>query len=96
MVNATPQPQPAAAEHPSRLSLSRVLELVLQKSPRDHSSVTLTRNAKGITQIEVVVRTGDGDACTTPDEAMAKAIELYDQARGLYPFQEEPAGGESS
>jgi hypothetical protein len=78
-------PDVPAAEPPRRLSLSAIVELLLQKSPRDHSSVTLSRNAKGDTQIEVVVRTGDDAEVTTPAEALAEAVRLYDSLREKYP-----------
>lgn len=68
-----------------RLSLSEVLELVLSRGTGDRSSVTLTRNAKGDTQIEVTVRTGDtGDVLTAADAA-AEAQRLYDSLREAYP-----------
>lgn len=87
------QNTPAASSAPRRLSLSNVVELLLQKSPRDHSSVTLSRNAKGGTQIEVVVRTGDDPEHATPDYALAKAMELYNIARAAYPLDETPTAG---
>ncbi len=79
-----------------RMTLSHVVELLLSRSPRDHSSVTLTRNAKGETQIEVVVRTGDDGEVLTADAALAKAIELYDTARERYPSSSPPANGAGS
>lgn len=79
-----PTPEPAA---PKRLSLSAIVELLLTKSPRDHSSVTLTRNSKGDTQIEVVVRTGDESGLLTPADVSAEAVRLYDQLRAKYPIQ---------
>jgi hypothetical protein len=69
-----------------RITLSQIVELLLQRSPRDHSSVTLSRNAKGETQIEVVVRTGDAGEIVDVDDALAKAVELYDVARERYPM----------
>lgn len=69
-----------------RLSLSSIVELLLQRGAGEHSSVTLARNSKGETQIEVVVRTGEGGEVQTADQALAKAIELYDQARRQYPM----------
>ena len=57
---------------------------LLERGGGERSSVTLSRNAKGETQIEVVVRTDD-DAITTADLAMSKARELYDNACAAYP-----------
>ena len=93
-----PQPATPTDEAPTpakRMTLSHVVELLLSRSPRDHSSVTLARNAKGETQIEVVVRTGDEGELVTPDEALAKAIELYDSARARYPMSSPPASASS-
>lgn len=78
-----------------RMTLSNVLELLLTKSGGEHSSVTLTRNSKGDTQIEVVVRTGDAGAIGTADEAYAKAVELYDRAREQYPPASSATGASS-
>jgi hypothetical protein len=69
-----------------RLTLSQIVEILLQRSPRDHSSVSLSRNAKGETQIEVVVRTGDTGEILTVAEAEAEAAEAYDRLRARYPM----------
>jgi hypothetical protein len=42
---------PGSVEPARRMTLSHVLELLLARSASDRSSVTLTRNAKGETQI---------------------------------------------
>ncbi len=73
-----------------RMTLSHVVEVLLQRPARERSSVTLSRNAKGDTQIEVVVRTGEHATIQTPEEALAKAVELYDSARDRYPMQTVP------
>lgn len=73
-------------ERPKRLSLSQIVEMMLSRSGAgDRSSVTLTQNASGDTQIEVKVRTGDDDEIATADAASAKATALYDQLRERYP-----------
>jgi hypothetical protein len=46
------------------------------------STVGLTRNAKGITQIDVVVRNAD------PNEAYRTARSLYGALAQLYPYPE--------
>jgi hypothetical protein len=61
-----------------------IITALLERGGGENSSVSLTRNAKGETQIEVVVRT-DGDIITTADEAMAKAQALYQDACQKYP-----------
>lgn len=78
--------QEAAIERPHRrLTLSEVLTLMLSKSGGEHSSVALTRNAKGVTQIDVTVRTGDSGTITTALEAEAAAVEIYERLRARYP-----------
>jgi hypothetical protein len=57
---------------------------LLERGGGERSSVTLTRNAKGETQIEVIVRTDD-ETLTTADDAMKKARELYEAACTAYP-----------
>lgn len=82
------------ADAPRRMTLSRMVELLLERGSAAGSSVTLTRNAKGDTQIEVVVRTGDDDHPRTPEMAAGRARLIYDQLREQYPY---PAidGGET-
>lgn len=81
-----------AAPAPKRMSLSQVVEALLQKGGSEHSSVTLARNAKGETQIEVVVRTGEAGDVTTIEEAEAAAIAVYDRLRELYAYTATPGG----
>lgn len=52
---------------------------------RDPASVSLSRNAKGETQIEVSVRSGDGDAATL-EALLSTATASYDEARRKYPM----------
>jgi hypothetical protein len=82
MIPNTPsKPEPAR-----RMTLSQVLEAVLSRGAREHSSVTLTRNSKGDTQIEVVVRTGDSEDVLTIDAVANKATDLYNTLRARYPL----------
>lgn len=85
---APPAPQPAR-----RLTLSQILELVLNRDRSAHSSVTLTAGARGETHIEVQVRTTDSDELATVEAAEAKAREVYDRLRAVYVT---PAGSESA
>lgn len=85
-----------APHRPGRVTLGQVVEMLLQRTGGEHSSVTLTRNSKGETQIEVVVRTAEAGEVTTPDAALTKAMELYDRARQTYPMSSGMVGGASS
>jgi hypothetical protein len=67
------------------LTLSEVVERLLARGSSDHSSVTLSRNAKGDTQIEVVVRSSSEGAINTVGEAAREAVRLYDVLRARYP-----------
>jgi hypothetical protein len=88
--------EPDATPAPKRMSLSQVVEALLQRGGSEHSSVTLTRNAKGETQIEVVVRTGEAGDVTTIEEAEAAAIAVYDRLRERYTYGEGAGNGASS
>lgn len=71
---------------PRRLTQAQIIGLLLQRRSADHSSVSLSRNAKGETQIEVTVRSGDSAEVETVDEAAEKAAELYDRLRRRFPL----------
>lgn len=86
----------APAEAPKRMSLSQVVEALLQRGGSEHSSVTISRNAKGETQLEVVVRTGDAGEVATIEQAEQHAREVYDRLRTAYPYGGEAGGGSSS
>lgn len=75
----------AAREAPRRLTMSQIVELLLTRQVSEHSTVKLTRNAKGDTQIEVSVRSGE-PGIETPEQAQAKAQQVYDHLTGLYPL----------
>jgi hypothetical protein len=68
-----------------RLTLTDVVEKLLDRGGSEHSSVTLSRNAKGETQIEVVVRTGEAGSVQTIEEAEAAAVTVYERLRARYP-----------
>ena len=71
---------------PRRMTLSRVLELVLDRRVRDSSTVTLSRAANGETIIDVKVHAGgDGDDARSEAEAEALAVEMFDRLRDRYP-----------
>lgn len=78
---STPAPRLRAADVIA--NQSRIIEQLLGRGGGERSSVTLSRNAKGETQIEVTVRTDD-NALPTIDAAMAKASELYEHLCTTY------------
>lgn len=69
-----------------RMTLSRMVEMLLARREHGTSSVTLARNAKGETQIEVVVRTAEDGDVRTAEEAEAVAQRAYDRLRSRYPM----------
>lgn len=95
-MNARTHTAATPAEAPKRMSLSQVVEALLQRGSSEHSSVTISRNAKGETQLEVVVRTGDAGEVATIEEAEAAAKAVYDRLRAAYPFGEGAGGGSAS
>lgn len=83
---------PASKEPSHRLPLSRIVELLLQRGG-DHSTVSLSRNAKGGTQIDVQVRAAPNAEFATLADAVAAAKRTYDELRRTYPLEDarEPA-----
>ena len=78
-------------EEPKRRRVSKddVLAALLARATSvgsEHSSVRLSRNAKGDTQVEVVVRSGDSPEIQTAAQATAEAVRIYDNLRELYPM----------
>lgn len=69
--------------------LNRRLLAVLTRPPRDRSSVTVSRNAKGHFQFEVTVHAGDVGADTATD-AEDLACAIVDRLIGKYPPPPEP------
>ena len=74
------------AKVPHRLSLSDIVWLLLTRQPRELSSVKLSRNAKGETQIEVSVYVGNTDEIATVFDAERVAKDIYDRLRSVYPM----------
>lgn len=79
------------SETAPRINNSEIIRRLLERGGSEHSSVTITRNAKGETQLEVVVRTGEGGEVTTPEQAEQVAQAIYDRLRERYPFGEQAA-----
>jgi hypothetical protein len=75
------------------MTLSAVVEKLLERGRAENSSVTLTRNAKGETQIEVVVRTSEAGGAPTIQDAERVAGAVYDRLRAAYPMSSGFVGG---
>ena len=79
-----------AGAAPAPLRQSEILRAFLERMKAsgqgEHSTVKLSRNAKGDTQIEVSVRTGESDEVATVDDAAAKAKAVYDTLAAFYPL----------
>ena len=76
-----------------RTGLSEVvaqLTAALARTGNDHSSVKLTRNAKGDTQIEVNVRTDEH--LLTVEDAKVKAQDIYESLCWDYPLTKNGEG----
>lgn len=84
------QVEPAESGRLRMSDVTRALLAALSKTGGEHSTVKLARNARGDTQVEVSVRTGDTEAIVSVDDAAAKAVEVYDRLRLLYPINTEP------
>lgn len=85
---ATNQPEQSAP-----LRQRDIIRMLLERGSSEHSSVTLARNSKGDTTIEVIVRTSDHGEAATIEDAEALARATYDRLRELYPFGTAPAKG---
>jgi hypothetical protein len=81
------------ADRAARASYSDIIDRLLATLSRtagEHSSVRLTRNARGETQIEVMVRTGE-HGIDSIDSARIEAQNQYDTLAMSYPIQSDRA-----
>lgn len=83
----TKQPEPSR-----RMTLSQVVERLLERGGSQHSSVDLGLTAGGKITIGVSVRTSPDGEATTIGEASELAQELFDSLRTKY----EPAAGDEA
>lgn len=67
-----------------------IIRMLLERGSSEHSSVTLARNSKGDTTIEVIVRTSDGGEAQSIEDAEALALAVYERLRTTYPFGTAP------
>lgn len=82
----------ADSPQPARMTLSRVIEQLLARGASNASSVTLSRNAKGETQIEVTIRTDAEHGPFTYTQAETAACLVFDRLRARYPMQDGTVG----
>lgn len=76
-----------------RMTLSRVVEMLLNRGSSDRSSVSIGRNPAGAIVFDVSVRTGDdGDVLTVAD-AEAKALKVFERLQERFPL---PPGHENA
>jgi hypothetical protein len=83
------QPEPKA----KRLTLSEIVQAqltALSRGTPEHSSVRLTRNARGDTQVEVTVRAAE-DGADTAERAAERCRTIYDGLCDAYPMREQPS-----
>ncbi len=66
-----------------RLTLSDILTMTLQRGHGNQDSVTLTRNAKGETQIEVVARGRENETLRQVEQ---RCRETFDRLRATFPL----------
>ncbi len=80
--------EPTTDHEPARrLTHSQIIAMMLARSGGSESSVSLTRNARGLVQIDVTARGDD------IHEAEARAVAVYERLRALYPYPEAPNNG---
>lgn len=70
----------------TRAEILRGLLSAVNKTGGEHSTVKLSRNAKGEPQFEVSVRTGESAEIATAADAAAEAIRLYEMLAELFPM----------
>ena len=67
-------------QHPKRMTVSRMAELLASKTHTARPSVTISRNAKGEAQFEVVC------PADTIEDAERQATEVYERLVARFPY----------
>lgn len=80
MSEPTPQPK--------RLTLSQIVERLIDRPSRSSSSVAISRSSSGAIGIDVSVAVGEETFPATVQDAAAVATEVFDALRALYPEPE--------
>jgi hypothetical protein len=78
-----------------RMTLSQVVERLLERGGSAHSSVDLGLSAGGKVTITVSIRTSPDGEATTPDDAAALAERLFDTLREKYEVTTPPDASSS-
>lgn len=81
-----------AAEAQAQAVYDRLSLVYPQKPAHDGASVTLTRNAKGETQVSIDCKSGAREGCATVAELAVTTAEAYDTLRGRYPMADGTTG----
>lgn len=75
-----------------RMTQGEIIRALLERGSVGSSSVSITRNAKGEVQLEVIVRTGDAGDVTTAQDAEQVAAAVYDRLAAKYPYGDDSRG----
>ena len=86
----TKQPEPV-----KRMTLSQVVERLLERGGSQHSSIDLGRTAGGKVTIGVSIRTSPDGEATTIAEAEQLAAEVYDRLAERYHDQSSTSSSSS-
>lgn len=82
--DGTNDPQAGVDQRGRRMTLSQVVERLLERGGTSHSSVDLGLSAGGKVTIAVSIRTSPDGEATTAEEATALAQRLFDELRIKY------------
>jgi hypothetical protein len=82
-----------AAAEKARQLYDQLTEVYPTGAQHDGASVSLTRNAKGDTQVDVDVRTAGAGDVVTAEQAETKAAEVYERLTARYPLADGTARG---
>jgi len=96
MARADDTPTPELEQRARRMTLSQVVERLLERGGNQHSSVDLGLTASGKVTIAVSVRTSPDGEATTLDEAAELAQTMFDTLRLKYEVTAPTADGSES
>jgi hypothetical protein len=82
-----------AAAAKARQLYDQLVALYPTSAQHDGATVSLTRNAKGDTQVDVDVRTAGAGEVVSAEQAETKASEVYERLTSRYPLADGTARG---